>query len=548
MITNYYTLRALVHAWEADLVGCRVGDAFSQARGELTLALARPGGEWMLRASVRAPDHYLFRIEGYSRKRRNVATLFEDALDAEVAAVRLAERDRLLTLDLADGRALLFLLFGPRANVLLLDADRTILEAFQRDDELAGTAAPEPRAAPEVASLADFEARWKPGRKTTDRAVASAFPLLDRTLGAEIAHRAEVTAETPEAVTEAERARLYAEGREVLAALEQPAPCVYWRGELAEAFSLIPLATHAHLREERFDDVDAAVRVYTRRMLGQRRFRELHDPVAGALAKAAVHYRRSAERMLEELTNESRAERYETWGHLLMATPDRVPARADEVTLPDLFAGGDPVAIPLDPAQTAVENAQRYYAKARQTRQARAHAEARLEEMEARADEAEALRAELEEQTTVRDVEKFLKQEADRLAPFTGQQGEVEGGVPFRRFRLPEGYEVWVGKNARQNDELTFHYAQKYDLWMHARGVPGSHAVLRLPGRDARPGPHIKERAASIAAYYSKAQGSALVPVMITPRKYVRKPKGAAPGAVRVDREEVVIVPPRLPK
>ena len=119
--------------------------------------------------------------------------------------------------------------------------------------------------------------------------------------------------------------------------------------------------------------------------------------------------------------------------------------------------------------------------------------------------------------------------------------------LPFRRFVLDEGYEVWVGRNARQNDALTFDHARKYDLWMHARGVGGSHAVLRLPNRDARPGKPLLERAAAIAAYFSKAQGSSLVPVMMAPRKYVRKPKGAAPGAVVVEREEVLLVEPGLP-
>ncbi|MDX1548798.1 MAG: NFACT RNA binding domain-containing protein [Rhodothermales bacterium] len=140
-----------------------------------------------------------------------------------------------------------------------------------------------------------------------------------------------------------------------------------------------------------------------------------------------------------------------------------------------------------------------------------------------------------------------MKDEAAALAPFVGgQRGGVER-LPFRRFDLGGGYEVWVGRNARQNDALTFRHARKHDLWMHARGVPGSHAVLRLPNRDAEPPPPLLHRAAAIAAYFSKAQGSSLVPVMVAPRKHVRKPKGAAPGAVVVEREAVVLVEPALP-
>ena len=93
MLTNYYTLQALVRTWALDLVGCVVGDAYSQARDELTLALARPDAEWMLRLSVQAPRHYLFRAEGYNRARRNVATLFEPAFGRTVTGLRVAATD-----------------------------------------------------------------------------------------------------------------------------------------------------------------------------------------------------------------------------------------------------------------------------------------------------------------------------------------------------------------------------------------------------------------------------------------------------------------------
>ncbi len=548
MITNYYTLRALVREWTPDLVGCVVGDAFSQVRDELTLALASPERSWMLRLSVRAPFRYLFRSEGYSRKRRNVATLFEAAFGQTVTACRLAERDRMLYLDLEGGGAIQVMLFGPRANVFRVDAGGTILEAFQRDAELAGTPAPRPRPAPAVETLAAFQRRWQPARGSTMRALAAALPLFDRALVAEVMHRAGVTTSDPAAVTEAERIALFEAARTVRAELLHPAPRLYERGDQVEAFALLPLAAYAGYDEERFATVDAAVRVFVRRAMGQQRFRALRDPVRAALARAAEHDRRTADRMLEELAAESRADRYERWGHLLMAAPGQVPAGADRVTLPDLFAGGEPVTIPLDPSLTAIDNARRYYDKARRTRQARAHAEERLLKTAQRAREAEALLAALEAQTTVRDLERFLKQEAERLAPFIGQRADVEHGVPFRRFDLGSGYEVWVGRNAKQNDALTFRHARKYDLWMHARGVAGSHVVLRVPHRQARPEPRIKEQAAAIAAYYSKARGSDLVPVMVTERKYVRKPKGAAPGAVTVEREEVLLVEPKRPE
>ena len=547
MVNNFYTLQALTREWAQDLAGCVVGDVFSQVRGELTIALADPEREWMLRVSTQAPFYFVFRSAGYNKARRNVASVFEGALGRRVETVRTAERDRLLILDLDDGWQFLAVLFGPRANVFWVDAAGTVAEAFQGDASWTGQPAPTPRPAPLVETFDAFEARWRTDRKKTVQSVSAALPLFDRTLAAEVMHRAAVAEKPPAACTEPERRALCAAATALRRQLENPAPRIYWHGRFAETLALAPLDHLSDLREERFDTVDEAVRVFVQRSLGQRRFRAAYDPLEKALAKAHADLRRRTERMLDELAHESRADRYERWGHLLMAAPTAVPPRADEVTLPDLFADNVPVTIPLDPALNAVENAERFYQKARRTRQAREHAEARLLDAEARAEEAAALLEKLHAADTVAALKDFKKTEAEALAGFVQGPAGAAPRLPFRRFVLGNGYEVWVGRNARQNDALTFRHARKYDLWMHARGVGGSHTVLRLPSRDARPGKPILERAAAIAAYFSKAQGSSLVPVMIAPRKYVRKPKGAAPGAVVVEREEVLLVEPGLP-
>ncbi|GAB5520431.1 MAG: NFACT family protein [Rhodothermales bacterium] len=548
MTTSYYTLLALTDAWRADLVGCVVGDAFSQQRNELTLALTTPEREWMLRISVRGGQHFIFRSEGYNRAKRNTATLFEDALGATLTAVRLADRDRMLWLDLEDGRSLQIVLFGPRANVFLINAEGIIHEAFRNDADFSGTSAPSSRPAPMPHTFDAFESRWRTDRKTLDRTLTAAFPLFDRTLAREIMHRTAIAEQPASKVGESRRRKLFEVGH----ALEQqllndPQPHLYWRDRFVEAFALTPLAAFNHLREDPLETVDEAVRIFVRRQLGEQHFLRLYEPLERALAAAAERDQQRADRILDELSHPSRAERYERWGHLLMAAPADATSAAT-ITLTDLFDEAQPeVTIPLDERLTLIENAQRYYAKAKSTQTARTHAETRMVTYAERAEQATTLRDQLRQLTTLRDVQAFRKTHADALAQFVGDRMEEADRIPFRRFVLGQGYEAWVGRNARQNDDLTLHHSQKYDLWLHARGVPGSHVVLRLPNRTAEPPTPILEQAASIAAYYSKLQGSHLVPVMVTPRKYVRKPRGAAPGQVKVERERVLLVEPGLP-
>jgi len=547
VVNNYYTLRALVREWRPDLHGTTVRDIYSQNKNELTVALGSEEQDWMVRGSVQRPFLYLFRRPGYHKARRNVATLFEDARGRTVRGVSIAERDRLVSIELGGGGRLLWQLFGARANAFHVAPDDTIVAAFQRHDELAGTEAPAPYPAPMPDTVEEFEDRWKDNRNKTRQAVQSAVSLFGGDLAREAMHRAGVTTDAPADCTASERRALFEASMALREALQDPAPVLYGAGQFPDAFSLIPLRHREDEPAERFDTVDAAVADFVRRTLAEQHFHRLYDPLEKALESAAEHERRSAERMVEELQSESRAGRYERWGHLLMAQQDQVPDGAEEVELPDLFEDGAPVPIPVDPAKSPVENAEHYYDRARSTRRSRKEAEARLDETLERADRAEALLEALRAVDTLDGIKQFRAEQEEELAPFVDRDDADMDTFPYRRFDLEGGFEVWVGKNARQNHELTFHASQPYDFWLHARGVPGAHTVLHRPNRDAEPGQHRRYTAAAIAAHYSKSKGSDVAPVMVTQRKYVTSPKGADPGVVRVQREEVLMVEPGLP-
>ena len=548
MVNNYYTLRALVHEWRPDLHGTTVRDIYSQTKNELTVVLGGAEQDWMVRGSVQRPFLYLFRRPGYHKARRNVATLFEDARGGTVRGVSIAERDRLVSIELAGGGRILWQLFGARANAFHVAPDGTIVAAFQRHDALTGTEAPEPYPAPMPETFAEFEDRWRTNRSKTRQAVQSAVSLFGADLARETLHRAGVTTDAPEGCSKEERRALFEASMALREALQDPAPVLYGAGQFPDAFSLIPLRHREDAPAERFDTVDAAVADFVRRRLAEQHFHRLYDPLEEALESAAAHERRSAERMVEELQSESRAGRYERWGHLLMARQDQVPDGAEEVEVPDLFEEGAPVTIPLDPAQSPVENAERYYDRARSTRRSREEAEGRLDDTIERAERAEALLQALRQIDTLDGIKAFRDEREDALAPFVERPDADVDTFPFRRFDLGGGFEVWVGKNARQNHELTFHASQPYDFWLHARGVPGAHTVLHRPNRDAEPGQRRLYTAAAIAAHYSKSKGSDVAPVMVTERKYVTSPKGADPGVVRVQREEVLMVEPGVPE
>jgi predicted ribosome quality control (RQC) complex YloA/Tae2 family protein len=267
-----------------------------------------------------------------------------------------------------------------------------------------------------------------------------------------------------------------------------------------------------------------------------------------ALQKSLDRWSRRVDDLESAATSESRADTYEAWGHLLMTFPNDVVAGSEEVTVPNVLVDGAPTVIPLDPSRTAIQNAEKYYDKARRLREERAHLSQRLEEAHENQKRALEMLEAFTHADSLKEIERLKKAHRGDLRKFVGGKAPDIDSTPFRRIEISGGFEVWVGRNARENDSLTFEHASRHDLWMHARGVPGSHVVLKVPGRQQKVDRVTKEEAAAIAAWFSRARGSGLVPVQIALRKHVTKPRGAAPGVVRVQNEEVVLVEPGLPK
>lgn len=542
---DYFTLRALAREWDALLAGASVDDVWTQSPRELSLLLVRDGERRTLRVVCDPALALLFQTAGGGRQRRNTADVLDGLAGRRVTGVRTADRDRHLFLDLDDGSRLQVVLFGPRPNVYWVDAGR-VRAAFLDDETWAGEEAPATRSAPVVDTAEALAARWRP-RATLGRTLAGAVPLLTRDLADEAVRRAGLDPDAEPA--DADLEALAEAVRSFVAALDDPAPVLYARGPFAEALALLPLTDPPDAWEAApAESVDRAVATFARRRLGQRAYDAAYAPVEKALAAAHARRQRSADAMLDELGRPSRADRYETWGHLLMAQAAADGPGRESVTLPDIVGGsGEPVEIPLDPARSAIENAERYYDKARRTRRSREEAEGRWGRVQAEAERAGDLLARVRAASSLADLRALLEAEARAIAALVGQRGGGETVEPFRRIALPGGYEALVGKHARGNAHLTTRVASPHDLWLHARGVPGSHVVVRRPGRSTQVPPATVRAAARVAAHYSTAKTQTVVPVTVTERKYVRPVKGGPPGLVRVDREDVLDVSPGLP-
>jgi predicted ribosome quality control (RQC) complex YloA/Tae2 family protein len=295
-------------------------------------------------------------------------------------------------------------------------------------------------------------------------------------------------------------------------------------------------------------------------------------PVRKVLQTQLERRKRKAELLQQELAASEEAARYRLQAELLLAYQHEVKQGQSSVVLQNIFenwASPSEVTIPLDPRFDAVGNANRLFHKYHKLRRALALVPSQVEQNATELATVEQLLADLMLADTPAEVA-LVKAEVQSAGYMRGtkdagmlpagarkQSRKGKGGKQAKGKPVPpgggvplyvqsrDGFTILIGKNSRQNEEVTFRQATVNDLWLHARGVPGAHVIIKAGGRDI-PRSTI-EQAASLAAYYSQARGSTSVPVDYTLQRHVRHMKGGGPGMVLYEREKTIYAQPESP-
>lgn len=249
------------------------------------------------------------------------------------------------------------------------------------------------------------------------------------------------------------------------------------------------------------------------------------------------------------------AEKYKKWADILGIHRDRIVKGQAKVELPDPYADGRPITIDLDPAKGVQENIEGYYKKHRRglaARTALIEEQTRLAGIRNLAEEILAQVTDIDpEQKPYPIVQWRERLEQVGVVPPKPGPSHIPQPAPRRQpyweFTLAGGETIWVGRSAKDNDELTLKRAAKTDWFLHARQGKGAHVILRYSRSATPPAEETLRQAAEAAAFFSEARKSAAVLVTYTPIKYVRKPRKAPPGLVQLQREETMMVEPSPP-
>ncbi|MBN1979511.1 MAG: NFACT family protein [Anaerolineae bacterium] len=332
---------------------------------------------------------------------------------------------------------------------------------------------------------------------------------------------------------------------EVTAALFAPLKDGSWSPHVAvdEAGNVVAFAPYEPRQFERIQqasDISAAMWQYFEHRLSGDAYAAARWRVQERIDEMRARTGRTLRQLQENAADANEIESLREAGGLLLTYQGQARPKAAEVTVPDYT--GKPRAIKLDPKLTPVENAQAYFRRYRKAVRAAEGLPTRIRAVKADLAYLAQLAADLELAESRPEIDAVYDALvkagwAPKARPGSG--GQVEGP---RRLEI-DGFPVYMGRNARQNEEVTFKRAEPDDLWLHARGVPGAHVIVKCGNRDVPE--EVVQQAASLAAYYSPARDEVQADVDVVQRRHVKKLRGSHPGLVTYRNERTVRVRPK---
>jgi predicted ribosome quality control (RQC) complex YloA/Tae2 family protein len=513
---NYYFLRQLTKQIETKIVGLKLMECFSQEKDELVFGFAAARGknrnykEFYIKAVILPDFASLYFTDKFERARRNSVDLFEQLMDLEVMGVRQFLNERCFSIDFEQEFSIVFKMYGTRSNLILCH-NQEVIELFHSrivsDKNL-------------IINELDREINQSYERFLSEKQdFRKLFPTFGKVINAQLEVGKSTWDNIQKIVNQLENPRYY---------------LVRWEHQLH--LSLLPVGEIIQEFEQPIEAMNAFYIAYNK-------VNTLDDEKVEVLRKLTKEkkqteaYLQNSYQRMESLDSDVKNEEI---GHILMANLHQIEERTEQVELFDFYRNRN-ITIKLRSDLSPQKNAENFY---RKSKNEKIEFEKLMENIENREQLLTVINnyiENIEAAENLKILRSYLK--INGLSP--NKKLKIQSYKElFKRFEV-EGFEILVGRNSKNNDLLTQQYAYKEDLWLHARDATGSHVVLKYRAGKKFPNSVI-EAAASLAAYFSKRRNETLAPVIVTPKKFVRKPKGSADGQVIVEKEEVVMVEPKL--
>ena len=559
---DLFVIHGIVAELKNEIIGGFITKIYQMNRTDLLIRVRRQGGERQLLISTH-PDFYRLHLTGKKYVNPMVPPRFCTYLRKHITGARIADvyqepyervvrvgLQKMMDAGVVRDIALIAELVGKGSNVLLLEGEK-ILDClhFRRSEE--GAIRP---AAPGLGySPPNPSGRWSPNEVTLERMeeiMASPAGERWKALVEKISGITPLLAREIEFMGEGRGSNLW---KNFLLLFERYERCAFeprvvtLLGE-KKLLSPFPLRSLGDVAEETFASVNEAADAFYFETVMRRQMAEKKQALAKRLRQLLTRLQRRRENLLSDREKFERDVELKTYGEILVANYPKLKKGMREIEAVD-FRQDPPgsIRIPLDEALDPAGNVERYFKKYKKAKRGLENTSGRIVETDGEMAYLESALFQVEEAADAEELEDIRQElEDERILAVPRKQKSIrekeEISLPVRRYRSSEGLEIFCGKHNIGNDYLLRKLARGHDLWFHAQGLPGSHALLRVGPKE--PKFSSIQEAAMIAAYYSRGRGSGRIPVDYTPVKNIHKPKGARPGFVAYSHQKTIMVQP----
>lgn len=394
---------------------------------------------------------------------------------------------------------------------------------------------------PLLAEKESFIHRISQKHEYCHKALLSSYTGVSPLIAHEICYRADLSDSISSELTPPEADRFYDAFASIFSKVKEETfePVIYYENEVPKEYSCVPVSSYENTcststgKVISYDSVCALIRDYYSQKEKHSRSRQKSADLRKIVSTILERDVKKYDLQCRQIKDTEKMDTYRIYGELLQTYGYSIEPGSKSATVENYYTN-EPVTIPLDETKTPLENARRYfdkYGKCKRTKEALTEL---IIQVKDEINHLESIMTALD----IAEKEEDLNQIREELMEYgyirrkggkkaSGKQRFVS--KPFH-YMSSDGFDIYVGKNNYQNDELTFKFATGNDWWFHAKGIPGSHVILKSEGKEIPDSTF--EQAGRLAAYYSKGRGQEKVEIDYTPKKNIKKTPGGKPGFV----------------
>ena len=539
MILHNFTLEKIISEC-THLTGLQLAEIFSQEKDHLVLKFQ--GLDDLMYLEIATGNKYsgIFLRENFARARKNSVNLFSSLFGQYLQNISIINDDRIIKFEFENRNLYAFLFGRGSSNIFLVDNDNIIIDAFVGEFNRENNLVVKQFSLPEkfnnnnnITNFSDFINNQMYLGKYYLELFYNLNPdfkelelnNLDNNIKVKIKDK---LLEFKNIILSSNHSYLYKTVNGYL-------------------FSLIELPQN----NNKFTEYESASKGVAYKIFLSKRdekFNSEYKPIAREVARQFKKAQKNFNSSSDFESSQKRESDYRHFAELLMSQENLRTTTKKNIILKDW--DGKEIEIKTDEKLNILQNAEKYFKKSKKARLDAENKKKMLPKLKEKNDFWKKANAEIIEINEINETKKLkeLNKFIEKYGKVLNLNKSYEQKTPAEKYRYfdIEGWDFYVGRNAKNNDELTLRFAKPNDIWFHARGTSGSHCVLKTKAKTKTP-KNIIEKCSQIAAFYSGAKNAKYVHVAYVEKKHVRKPKGANPGAVVLSREEVIMVEPKSP-